>query len=314
MKKHSLHRKIHHHIKRHAHRVFAPVGILGVVCILVGLLCMSVVVSKMAVHSASFAAIINSKIVSLSNDDREKKDLQALTTNPLLIKAAQAKADDMVSKGYFAHTTPEGKEPWDFVSAAGYAYTIAGENLAMNFSDSDDVVNAWMKSTTHRANILNRFYTEIGVGTAVGVIDGKETTVVVQMFASPQLASKGTVVKKDSVAPIAANEIVVEKTVETASTSLEAGKVLGEAIIELQEAPPRSVVAEVLNSIQSAPHSFLRTMYGISAVVVLVALLFITGIEFKKRHIKHIARASILFAVMIALLIVAGLYFFAPVV
>lgn len=91
----------------------------------------------------------------------------------------------MVAKSYWAHFAPDGKTPWDFVRQAGYNFTAAGENLARDFGGVDPMISAWLASPTHRENLLSSNFTEIGVGVAEGVIAGKSTTVVVQMFGRP---------------------------------------------------------------------------------------------------------------------------------
>ena len=92
----------------------------------------------------------------------------------------------MFNKQYWAHTAPDGKEPWDFMSEAGYSYQVAGENLARDFSTTSAMVAAWMASPTHRANIMNGRYTEIGIAVINGTLEGVETTLVVQMFGTPR--------------------------------------------------------------------------------------------------------------------------------
>lgn len=131
------------------------------------------------------ASVLPAVVASLTNEARSSEDLAALAPNELLSSAAEAKAADMAEKGYFSHVSPDGTEPWEWVADAGYAYAYAGENLAVNFADSEDVVEAWLASPTHRANILKREYTEIGVGTAVGEYKGREAVFVVQYFAKP---------------------------------------------------------------------------------------------------------------------------------
>lgn len=96
------------------------------------------------------------------------------------------KAQDMATKGYFAHTSPEGKKtPWYWLKQVGYQYQYAGENLAINFTDSKDVTNAWMNSPTHKANIVKDKYTEVGTGIATGLYEGRETVFVAQVYANP---------------------------------------------------------------------------------------------------------------------------------
>lgn len=133
----------------------------------------------------SFAAVYANILVLLTNKDRVNQNISELKINPLLEKAAQMKADDMASKGYFAHNTPDGKTPWYWLSQAGYKYVFAGENLAVNFVESEDVQKAWMASPTHKSNIVNPKYTEIGIATSTGIYKGREAVFVVQMFGSP---------------------------------------------------------------------------------------------------------------------------------
>ena len=95
------------------------------------------------------------------------------------------KARDMAEKGYFAHTSPDGKNPWYWLEQAGYKYQYAGENLAVNFNDSKDVTEAWMQSPTHRANIVKNKYTEVGTGVATGIYEGRKAVFAVQLYANP---------------------------------------------------------------------------------------------------------------------------------
>ncbi len=151
-------------------------------------------------------AITINNIISLTNQSRQEQSLGALTENQLLNSAAQSKANDMLAKGYFAHNSPDGKTPWDFITAAGYNYITAGENLAVNFTEAENVENAWMNSPGHRANILNSSYKEIGIGIAQGPYQGHEAIFVVQMFGTlanqkVTLNEEPTPVQKQAVAP-----------------------------------------------------------------------------------------------------------------
>lgn len=131
------------------------------------------------------AAVLPGEVIALTNQERTIYTVGGLQENTLLDAAAQAKANDMAKTGYFAHVGPDGKEPWAWVHESGYDYSFAGENLAVRFSDSADVVNAWMASPTHRANIVKPVYTEIGVGVAEGMYQGSPATFVVQYFGTP---------------------------------------------------------------------------------------------------------------------------------
>lgn len=143
-------------------------------------------VGHLFIDSRALPASVESLVlVDLANEDRVEEGLSALAVNTKLVAAAQLKANDMVTNGYFAHTSPAGVTPWHWFGEAGYTFLYAGENLAVNFSESDNVNRAWMNSPLHRENILNTNFTEIGIATATGVYKGKTTTFVVQMFGSP---------------------------------------------------------------------------------------------------------------------------------
>lgn len=308
--KEPLHRVIHRHARGHAHKLFNISGLVGLTLIIVGVFSYSVFIQKNALVSEDVAAIIASRLIELSNDSRADESLGTLTENALLVKAAQAKANDMATRGYFAHTTPDGKEPWHFISAAGYDYLTAGENLAMNFSDSEDVVRAWMRSPSHKENILNSKFTEIGIATAKGEYKGKQTIFVVQMFGSPR-ATRTVVVKETKTPSLPIEEDVVEDTVADAPIANDT-EVLGEAEIKVAEAPSENigVLSTVADDIQASPHNFLRTIFILCGFIILLALITVTGFEFKKHHIRHVLTSGALIVLMLVLLYVADGYIF----
>jgi len=135
--------------------------------------------------SEFFASIYPNVIVDLTNQQRASVAKTYLTRNEVLDHAAQDKANDMANKGYFAHTSPEGITPWFWFFKEGYAFHYAGENLALNFYDSKDAIDAWMASPLHRANILDGRFTEIGIGVADGAYQGKQAVFIVQLFGTP---------------------------------------------------------------------------------------------------------------------------------
>ncbi len=140
-------------------------------------------------QSKLFGIIEVNALIDETNASRVTNGLPDLQVSPLLQAAAQAKANDEATKGYFAHTSPQGLTPWYWFEQAGYDFDYAGENLAVNFSDSQDVTNAWMNSPEHRANILSTDYTQIGIATAQGVYQGEPTTFVVEEFGTPAPAA-----------------------------------------------------------------------------------------------------------------------------
>ncbi|HPL95276.1 MAG TPA: CAP domain-containing protein [bacterium] len=133
-------------------------------------------------NPAEFSTITANRIIELTNKERQNNNLSLLKHNSTLDLAAQKKINDMLKNNYFAHTSPAGIKPWQWFKEADYNYTFAGENLAMNFIEAEDVVTAWMDSPTHRDNIVSPNYEDIGIAVAVGQINGQETTLVVQLF------------------------------------------------------------------------------------------------------------------------------------
>ncbi len=116
------------------------------------------------------------------NKERIENGLTPFKINNLLNKAAREKANDMFTKGYWAHLAPDGKTPWFFIDQAGYQYKYAGENLARDFALSNQVVAAWMKSATHKKNILDSKFSDMGLAVVNGNLNGEPTTLVVQFF------------------------------------------------------------------------------------------------------------------------------------
>lgn len=125
-------------------------------------------------------------ILTITNDYRRQEGLVDLTANTLLAQAANTKAKDMIDNQYFEHTSPTGVTPSQLVTASGYQFRSTGENLAMgDFTDEKDLVDAWMASPGHRANILNKDYTEIGVSADLGNFESRTTWFSVQEFGRP---------------------------------------------------------------------------------------------------------------------------------
>ena len=157
--------------------------------------------------------ITANKLFELTNTEREKKGLSKLTYNEKLASAAVKKANDMFYANYWAHYSPTGKTPWDFILAEGYKYEYAGENLAKDFMFSNDVVQAWMESPSHRENLLKKDYTEVGFGIVNGTLEGEELTLVVQMFGKPLVT--GQTITQDipqASKKVLSSEVVAGKT------------------------------------------------------------------------------------------------------
>ena len=123
---------------------------------------------------------MTSQVVSLVNSERAAQGIAALQNDSKLSEIAQQKAEDMAKNQYFSHTSPTYGSAFDMLKAAGYSYKTAGENIAMGQKSAASVMDGWMHSSGHRANILHTSYEKIGVGYAVSA-DG--TPYWVQIFA-----------------------------------------------------------------------------------------------------------------------------------
>ncbi len=155
-----------------------------IVLLLLLLKIVSIVLFTPLYKNIFFADVTKSDIVQFLNRDRAQRGLSVLTESQKLDQAAYLKAEDMVAKSYFSHQSPDGITPWFWFKSVDYTYKYAGENLAIGFTDSKDLYNAWFNSTSHRENILNQNYKE--VGTAIVSDFGKNNAIlVVQLFGSP---------------------------------------------------------------------------------------------------------------------------------
>lgn len=160
-------------------------------------------------------------IISKTNTERTNAGKKPLKENSTLDLTAYVKAKDMLDRQYFEHVSPSGKGVGDLVTNVGYDYITIGENLALgNFASSSDIVNAWMNSPGHRANILNDSYTEIGVGIISGTYEGRSVWIAVQHFGRPLSSCptinnvlKNTINKNEKDANTMQTELSKQKTV-----------------------------------------------------------------------------------------------------
>lgn len=263
------------------------------------------------------AAVVASVLVDLTNFDRAQEGLHGLAVNQTLTQAAQLKANDMAARSYFAHNAPDGKTPWFWMGEAGYNFSYAGENLAVFFGDSEDVARAWMNSPSHRANILNSSFTEIGIATAQGVYQGRSTVFVVQMFGTPAVINR----------PVATLETQPVAT-EPSDPNGEVGGETIEVITEEDVVPTEEVsilhedetfiavknnapVAPSANSVESqsniwerliaSPYTMLSYVYGVLGAFVAVALVLLVFLEIRVQKPKNIVLGVLLLIIIGAL-------------
>src|SRR3989344_776264 len=131
-----------------------------------------------------FADITKIELVSQLNAKRASAGLDPLTENSALDEAALLKAEDMVANNYFSHESPMGVTPWFWFGLVNYQYRYAGENLAVGFADTEDIFQAWLHSPSHRDNLLNPNYTEVGYAVVQG-FGPNNAILVVQLFGNP---------------------------------------------------------------------------------------------------------------------------------
>lgn len=241
--------------------------------------------SSLILPSAGFlASVFPDAVIELTNQNRTNLGESALTTSSLLEYAAHLKAQDMVQKGYFAHQSPDGKSPWYWLSQAGYKYEYAGENLAIHFFDSQYLMQAWLDSSSHKANILNSHYTETGVAVQQGTYEGKETVFIVQFFGKPASSSiaHATTTPSEPSAP----------TVEVAEN------VLGESTAPSKESK--------IPSILSSPKTMAQMAFSAIFALLLVAFLLNIGIHIQKQFPMLIANGIFLLLLISGFLILNG--------
>jgi len=137
---------------------------------------------KVAVDNVT---VMKSDIIVRTNSVREKSALIALNADKALAVIAQRKSDLMAERGEFAHILTDGSTAWSLMKSYNYNFLHAGENLAVHFTTSREVVEAWIASPSHKANLLNANFTSVGVGVSQGVYKGSTGYFVVQLFATP---------------------------------------------------------------------------------------------------------------------------------
>lgn len=134
--------------------------------------------------SALMAEINPAELIELTNSERIKNNLNALSINLILTEIAYNKANDIIKHQIFQHNF-NNKKFSDWIKDSGYQYSIVGENLAIDFNSSSGVFKAWLGSDSHKKNILNKEFTEIGMAVLKEKFDNAETVLVVQIFGSP---------------------------------------------------------------------------------------------------------------------------------
>lgn len=215
----------------------------------VGMMCLIIITFAVAnlqsfIWTASdwmVSTILPAVIVSDTNEEREQGGLVLLSRNNTLDQAAQLKAEDMARGSYFSHYSPTGTSPWFWFKEAGYNYVHAGENLAVHFTDSSEVVDAWMNSPTHRANIMDAKFHEIGIGVAKGTYEGYDTIFVVQLFGTAAAPAEVTVASVVEESELPSEDVSEEPEIilnDTTNPSVAGAEATEEKVVQTQTEIP----------------------------------------------------------------------------
>ncbi len=291
------------HAKAH---LISPAGLFAWVALFIILQVSLSLVNTVRPGILGVSANIDYKeVIRLVNIEREKKGLEPLTENDNLNVAAYKKGQNMFEEQYWAHYSPSGKDPWGFITGAGYKYSYAGENLARNFTNANDAVIAWMNSPTHRDNILNSKYRDIGISVVQGTLNGEQTTLIVQEF--------GTEVSYTASAK-SFTQLIEDKAAEQAPSVLAQAEI-PTVNAEEQESSPASELSEETPAPIAAPVNYIPptnaellpstpintfTVYrtvGFGIVGAIAMLLFVDLVVMRRRgiyrpaghHVAHLA-------------------------
>jgi len=284
------------------------------------------------------STILPAVVTEATNSARAEEGIVPLSRNPQLDEAARLKAEDMAQKNYFSHWSPDGVSPWYWFEEAGYSYLHAGENLAVHFTDSSAVVEAWLRSPTHRDNILNSKYTEIGIGTARGEYEGYDTVFVVQMFGSPASSistseagvippvaeeadsvfiapPQSTTTETENVTEADANPPVavagITKDSDTKVSVTNEGTVVYESYAATVAENAEEIISAPTGNITSSPSTFARVLtsprlllqfvYFALGLLVIMSLITSIVIEWRRHHPVQIAYATAMLLIMMVL-------------
>lgn len=254
-------------------------------------------------------------IISLTNAKRAENGLPALSYNAQLASAAGAKGSNMLAENYWAHNAPSGKTPWTFITGAGYRYLYAGENLARDFSDAGAVVDAWMNSPSHRSNLLDKNFSEIGVSVNWGSLTGREGTLVVQMFGARVFQAQAQAAPTAASAPDESPKAVASPASAGAKTSKPKPTATPEASPQPSpspspEATPVAVAQAQVPSDQQvsvlASNKFAISKFASMILVALVFLIFLVEVVVSAKREHLTLRSSV-----IAHLLILGFVLFA---
>ncbi len=240
-------------------------------------------------------AIYPAVLADMTNSDRGNAGVGALAWSSTLENAARLKAEDMIANSYFAHTSPAGVTPWHWLEKVKYNFIYAGENLALDFSESKTVQDAWLNSPSHRENLLNQNYTELGITALDGTYEGRNTTFVVEFFGKPlpkviEKTKTTTQTKITTTTKPAATAKVAELKPEVAGASTTQNTV-----------PADTKYSTWYMRFAMSPTNTIKGIYELIFGLVLLSSMLVLKNEYKKHHTKHLAMGLMLVTLTIVL-------------
>lgn len=278
-------------------------------------------------QSSLFADISAQRIIFLTNEVRQQYNLSLVQEDPLLNKAAQNKAEDMFKNKYFSHYSPAGISPWYWMDKSGYDYYYAGENLAMNFLDTEEVIKGWLNSPSHKENLLNKDYKDMGIAVVSGDFndEGINRILVVQLFGSkakpivpvamaqsPNIeelpALEEVIVQEETLngEEVLSEVIEIGETTQTTQTTQTTVQmVVGVVGEQAQDIINKQVIAQksILSQINDNTRNQVETVNKIIAgVIILLGTITVSGVILKQRTISFGFSELVLRSVIIIIL------------
>lgn len=250
-------------------------------------------------------------LVYYTNQKREQNGASTVALNTQLSEAAKKKGEHMLSQDYWAHIAPDGTEPWYFFGQVGYKYRYAGENLARDFTNASAAVDAWMASPAHRDNMLSTKYQEMGLAVVEGDLNGKDTTIIVQLF--------GTKLDGSSSVPVAsANTANINKPT-TVPTQVPISTPTSTPAVSPSTTPEPTIVPQILqntpptetnNALQSQIYPFeLNRMISFALVGLLLLVTIVDGLIVFHKKIPRIGGRAFahfsFFCMILAIIMIA---------
>ena len=255
---------------------------------------------------ASMARIVANEMIQFANDAREENNLPALAVNDVLVNSATQKGNDMLLREYFAHDTPDGKKPWNFINKKEYDYVFAGENLAMDFVSGEMIHEAFMKSPSHRRNILDPDYREIGVAVVSGKMFGNDTDILVMFFGTQRqellafenakkITSSVSNVVETSLPNNTASPATTPRITEEENIITDAGLSEGIIVLGSKENQPNEIINFIIE--------WMNVLFIAFILYIGMCLILNIFVKFKVQHQSLILQSFVVISLIMALLV-----------